>query len=351
MKVVDFFEESYYVGLQKEPMDESITSVIDAIHKGVKQIEKAVETGIEERKVSKMVKEFVSKNRVIYVAIRSILAIDKYLSAEDSDKGASLVGSLYNSLVNGSVDEVKEELKGFYEYAKNSNNKLNRTIDYFNKAVEQDLKQKKHGIFGYGLIEEIKNRIQDIRDFSMDYIKRYKKDDTDAVTESFINTIDAFMKQGLLEGFDMSLTESDQTEKKCFYAIVEAELMLDGAKHRNIKSIVVARDEKPVDALKQMKKNIRKSVSEINKQIKKKKGKIKLKSNLDTLKLYSNIEDIEKKNPENLVGSENVSKGLILLGGAMDHGKMSKEPDQYPLGYSLLRKSSITRYLNKYDGK
>ena len=350
MKVADFFEENYYVGLQNQPIDESITSVIDAIHKGVKQIEKAVESGIEEHKASKMVKEFVSRNRVLYVAIRSILAIDKYLSTDDSAKGASLVGSLYNSLVNGSVDEVKEELKSFYNYAKNSNNKLNKTIEYFNKAVEQDLKQKKHGVFGYGLIEEIKNRISDIRNFSMEYIKRYKKDDA-PVTESFVSTIDKIMNQGLLEGFDMSLSESEQDEKKCFYSIVEAELTIDGAKHRNIKSIVVARDEKPIDALKQMKKNVRKSISEINKQIKKQKGKVKLKSNLDTLKVYSNIEDIEKKNPENLVGSENVSKGIVLLKGAMEHGKMGKEPDIYPLGYSLLRKASITRYLNKNDGK
>lgn len=344
MKVTDFFEENYYVGIADTPINESINSVIDAIANGVNTIERAVIKGLEENKIATAIKKFVGQYRVAYVAIRSILALDQYLAQDE--KGAGLVSSLYNKLVNGSPDEVKEELRSFYEYATKNNSKLGRTVEYFNKAVDNDLKQKKNGIPGYGLIEEIKNRLGDIKKFASDYIERFKKEDPK--TESLVEMYIRLESQGLFEGYNFDLLESEsKPEVQCYYAIVDAELSIDGAKHRNIKSVVVARGERPVDALKDMKKNIRKSVSLINQEIKKKKGKVTLKSNLDTLKVYSNIEDVIKKNPSNLVGSDNVSKGIVLLKGSMTHGKQSNEPEIAPFGSTLLRKGSVTRYLNK----
>lgn len=343
MKVTDLIEQNYYSGLSKEPINESISSVVNAIEKGVEKISKMIQIGKPKEETNKFIQEFVSKYRVPYVAIRSILSVDQYLSKDDTD-GATYVGSLYNALTIGKPEEVKEELVKFYNYAKQQNSKLKRTIEYFDKAVDHDLKSQKDGIIGYNLVKEMKDHIDNIRQMSADYINRYAKPVSENI--DFVGAIEKFVEQGLLDEFETAMLNESATEaeEKNFYAIVEAQLTIDGKKHRNLKSVVATRAKDAVEAFKNIKRDVRSSVSDINKIIKKDRGHLKL-TKLEDIKIFNSFEEIKKKNLSNLVGTEYVSRGFMILDGALEHGNMKSEPKYYPMGYTFLQKSAITRYL------
>lgn len=342
------------MGNSNEVVNESITSAVDVLTLAVTKITKLISDGSPVETINNAIKKFVEDHRKLYVATRSVLAIDQYVS--NDTKGASYMGSMYSSLVNSSPSNTAAQLTKFYDYAKTEDSKLNRAIEYFDNVVTNDLKISKNGIEGYGLVVELKKHIRNIRKMAMEYVKNNagkmrKKVPTksEPVTEEYdiIKEVSKLVERGLLDNFMESLTESSSKPVPInYFAIVDGVISIDGKKHRNVKSTVVTSATDPVAAFKNIKNSVGKSVTKINTAIKKEKAKLTI-TNIEQLKIYSDFNEIKKKNIGNLVGSEYVSRGFIILDGVLGHGNVGKEPIHYPLGHTFLNKSSITRYLKK----
>jgi hypothetical protein len=163
--------------------------------------------------------------------------------------------------------------------------------------------------------------------------------------DNIFNFMDELVEQGLYDFTMPSLNEAEEVVEKPFYAIVSGQVVVDGKKHRNIKSTVVTKAPDAITALKNIKKDLRSSVSSINKEIKKSNAKLDVEIT-DNIKIMS-YDDVKKKNIENLVGSTLVSRGFVMLKGTMENGNISPDAEHAPMGYTFLNKSSVTRYLNK----
>lgn len=362
MRITEFFDNDFMQGLSKKPLNENLDNFLKSTkEKAQELLDRAQSPNEDKDKLTSDIKEFINSIFHTFISIRTIMSADIHIrsgnaKADDVDDFGKLIGSFYQILSAGSDEDVKDTMKRFYDkYSSDTGNKLSGTFANFQRALERETKliDRPTKTYGVGAVRLVLDGIKVVEEVAHEFFKDHNpanpKNNVQAQTqvkeaiEVFFSEVERLDEMGVMD-FGNVLLESEQEEKP-FYAIVPAVIEVDGKKHRNIKSVAVARAKTAIDALREIRRNVKASVSAINKAAKKDKVKVVFNSDSD-LKIMS-YDEIKKKNIDNLVGSSLVSKGIIVLKGATEHGNVGSTALYAPMGHTFLNKSSVTRYLNK----
>lgn len=362
MKVEDLFEnKEYYKGTVDSPLiTEDLNNVVTELKTRINRIMQAMNNKENRELVERQIKEFADKYGKIYVALRTVLAVEQHLNKGDNPYGEESYKPTVltmGAMLTGTISAVKKALMDFVNYAKKRSKKILGTLQHFDRTMQNDLKTKMRGseYMGSAFIEEFLKNLDRISQGSANYVKRYKEV-TSAMGENFdlgmaiAESIVEYDNNGLLESMSFDLTEgAEATTSEPFFAVVKYGLY-KGDKKQAVKhgySLMVSDAPDAARAEKEILRNARKSMTYINKQLKKSGLKV---ANIGDIKLHQGIKQVKRMNVQDLVGANVYSRGLYVMDGFTDVNKtkVGKLPDIADQPYAVLTsKGSLTRYLNK----
>lgn len=364
MKLTDFYENvDYYNGIsESQVINEDLSNVAQELHKRISQIMSYMNEGRNQEEVERMIQRFGDQYGKIYVALRSVLAVDQHLNKSDdpsSDESYKPTVVTMGALLTGSVAKVKKALMDFLAFAKKRSNKVLATITHFERVLEKDLQSKMKGSVykGSAFIEEFQKNLDRIIGGSQRYVARYKEV-TKAMGEGFdlgetiFESMYEFEKNGLLDTMDFQINESVEGKpNEVYFGLIKYYLVKTGAKqHSKVGyALVVSNKESAADAKKEIIKNSKSSAAKINKGLKGVRIAVS-----DNVKLYYGLDKIKNTNVVSIVGDKVYSKGLYTMKGFTDLtvSNVGKTVEHAPMPTAMLTtKSSLTRFINKNFGE
>lgn len=395
MRTKDFFENDIILGFSRSRLDENVINLVDKIQTEIGTLESEIESDPSDKNHTASISQLVDEYSTV-IPIASIVAtiFERYKRGKFTDvyiyEYIRILSGLYKIMTQGTVPQIAAVMTKRFNAIMDRKSKdpkhhvelenIQREIARHSQDIVKGVGQSGRDISvrGGAALEAMSAKLNHVYEilasFMRDYPAIYKKEKEDLesptvaaleyfkwreskglgesnkpedICDDLFEGLFTLASRGLLSEGDSLVMESKEGEEpeSVFYAIVSASIEIDGKNHRNFRSIAVARAKSAVEASGMIQKNIKASVSQVNKELKKDNKKIVIRE-LDKLKILTH-DELKKKNIGNLVGSEYVSSGIIVLRGVDGHGDVKSTVWYAPLGHVFFNKSSITRYLNK----